>query len=126
MSDQAEEERILVRALYTSFFRTFLVVVIVCSVFIVALLFFHRELASLAARGQLWFWTIRLGESVFLCGLGIGLAGGLVSWFRRQTYPGDRLPVSYRKVAWSFVAASIAIFMALLWYTLSKGFTKLY
>ena len=73
---------------------------------------------------RIGFWVSRGG----LC-----LAAGcfplaLISWFERETtkHPGfqeQRLPQRYRAIAWSVVLVSVVLFVAALWFTLSRGLT---
>lgn len=66
--------------------------------------------------------------------IGVGLAAvafalGVVSWFARETtkhptFTTQQLPSRYRIAAWSAVAVVVAVFVVILWYTLSRGLTS--
>ncbi|MDP9192917.1 MAG: hypothetical protein M3P06_14545 [Acidobacteriota bacterium] len=69
-------------------------------------------------------WLIKIGVALSAGSFPLGL----ISWFGRETtnHPGfreQRLPVRYRIVAWSLVAAAVVAFITFAWYSLSRGLT---
>ncbi len=121
--DAANHEREVANVVHYAYLKLFLAGVAMGSLLLVG--------GEIASHGPFVPAVRRIGSWVLLGGLLIAAMSfplALISWFERETtkHPGfreQRLPGRYRVIAWSLVLVSVVLFVAILWFTLSRGLT---